>query len=235
VESTEILQWLVTLARGFEEQAGARTTVERASRLQGIDAELVEEYAQDLANLKSQESDLGQAIRAKEKTIQDIEAKIARKRQQLDQIRDNKEYKALTDEIQAQADMIDATETEMLQDLERIEAHQKQIMTLESEIASKRAEITARTAELKAAAETAAARLEKVEKEISTCYEQLPPELVMSIERLQQKVSLPVAWLDGEACGGCHAHFPTQIAIEISRGRSVVRCQTCGRYVVAHD
>ena len=227
------MHWLVTLARCFEEQARATSTLEHATRKLHNGEELVLEYEEDLVGLRRTESELARQVRSREGKVQELEAKIERKRQQLDQIRDNKAYKALSEEIAAIQSQVDEGETEILQILERLESLQQQIYTLAEEITTKRSEIAARTTELELAAQTAQIRQADLAREVSTCLSQLPAELVTHIQRLQQKLPLPIAWLDDEACGGCHAHFPTQVAIEITRGQSVVRCQTCGRFVVS--
>jgi predicted nucleic acid-binding Zn-ribbon protein len=210
----------------------AQKTVARASQKNRDDEELLQEYQNDLAVAQGAEDQLAPRIRKHEREIQDLEAKIVHKRQQQDLVRDNKEYKALSDEITRLREKIDTEETTVLQLIEKGEKQQKRIADLEAELVAKREEMATRRRELENAVVKAEATQEEMKREIDTCLAQLDNEISVNLSRMSGNLPLPVVWMDKEACGGCHAQFPQQIAIEVSRGRTVVRCQACGRYVV---
>jgi len=232
VDGTNALLWLVTLARCYEAMDDAQKTVARASRKNRNDEELLLEYEDDLASARQNEEQGAPQLRKHEREIQDLEAKIVHKRQQQDLVRDNKEYKALSDEIARLREQIDAEETTILQLIEQSEKQQKRIADLDAELVAKRDEISTRHMAQKRTVTKAEATQEEMKREIETCLSQLESEISVNLIRMSKSMPLPVVWMDKEACGGCHAQFPKQTAIEISRGRTVVRCQACGRYVV---
>jgi predicted nucleic acid-binding Zn-ribbon protein len=171
-------------------------------------------------------------LRALEREIRELEAKRVQLQSKRDQVKDNKVFQALNAEIEGATSAIDAKETEALRVLESLEGQQAEIMQLQDKLSSLRQEIETRRRDLQTTSEKAVLAAEELAREIETCTSQLPPPIVATLARLRTGLELPAVRIDGEACGGCHAHFPQQVALEIDKGRSVVRCQACGRYVV---
>lgn len=233
VDQVTNLPWLVTLAHCFEELERAQKTVTRSARKERDGQELLQEYEEDHVAARKSEEELAKCVRDCERTIQDLEDRIARKHQQQDLIRDNKEYKAFSEEIANLQANIDALETEALTALDQHEKEQQKSAALAAELQVKGEEIAERNTTLDRAATAAEEKLAALTEEIATCLSQLEVEIATSVKRMSEHMPLPVVWLDGETCGGCHAQFPTQKAIAIERGRLVERCQTCGRYVIA--
>jgi predicted nucleic acid-binding Zn-ribbon protein len=233
VDPQATVHWLTALARLEEKLENLRVSEERADRRSRDFEELIQEGEAELASASSRVEATGKDLRRLEREVQDLEAKIDQKRQHLDLIRDNKEYRALQAEISALADGLDAKETEVLQVLERIETDQQQVDRLEKELAAQREERSTQRANRQKRVSATRSQHEELVHEIKTVTSQLQAEIVTTLDRIRAKAGLPVVWLDGEACGGCHAHFPTQTALGIAQGNLVVRCQTCGRFVVA--
>lgn len=226
------VHWLTALA-GFEaELESARAADERAARERQASQEQLTQSEVDLGALQQEVDAKARRVRELEGELMELEAQLTRKREQQDLIRDNKEFQALSHEIEALTADKDARETEALDLIEQLDGQRNQIARLSAELADQREDL----AELQAGAEqrdrTSRERNEEIQREIETCTAQLPVEMAAAIRRLRSSVKPPVVWLDGEACGGCHAQFPTQIALSISRGDIAERCQTCGRYVV---
>jgi len=234
MDAMTVLHWLISLAR-FEEQSDHdRDQLRQAAKRRSDCSELLQECETDLEVATQREQTLAQQTRTHERSIQDLEARITQKRARQSEIRDNKEYQALSQELDNLRQQLDGEETSTLELIESMEDLQKTTATLLDELAAKKEERARLEAELAARITRAEAELAELDHEIQTCLSQLPPEIAVTLKRLRGKLPLPVVWLDEEACGGCHARFPVQVAIEISRGRTVERCQTCGRFVVPH-
>jgi len=60
----------------------------------------------------------------------------------------------------------------------------------------------------------------------------LPVDVGRHVQRLRGKHDRAVAWVDEGTCTGCYAHLPAQLGIAAGRGRELVRCASCARYVV---
>lgn len=69
-------------------------------------------------------------------------------------------------------------------------------------------------------------------------YDELQPQLTASAKSrftklLTSKNGLAIGVIDGEVCGSCNFHVPSQIALEASKNDQLVTCTNCGRYLYA--
>jgi predicted nucleic acid-binding Zn-ribbon protein len=193
----------------------------------------LQECQQESDAVRRRVEETARSIRVLERDLKSLETRIAQLRQQQSQVKDNKAYQALNSEIAAFAAQTDQKETEALQQIEALEQLQKKQAALQADCQGKEHQIERCRKELDDVHARAAAQQQELAREIETCTTQLPADIVAVIAKLRTRMSLPVVHLDGQACGGCHAQFPTQVALEINRGCEVIRCQTCGRYVVS--
>ncbi len=235
MEQEIVVGLLAELAECAQLLEQARGVVDRYEQRRGFLADLRQEYQDDAGDAEASGAQLDRQVRAQESEIRTLESKVDQKRQQLDLVRDNKEYKALRDEITSLETQIDTRETATLQLIENAERRQEKAAALRQESDDKQSELAQQLAELAADAEQAAARSEQLETEIERLLSMVPADVRATFSRLRQGVPLPAAYLDEAACGGCHAQFPAQEAIEIARGKKVIRCQACGRFVVPRN
>jgi predicted nucleic acid-binding Zn-ribbon protein len=233
VDPATIVHWLGEIARHEIELERVRATIAQSQSQfhQAHDRLREDEDEVDAAARRLQECSA--LIRGSEREIQDLAAKVARLRAQQDQIKDNRAYRTLSEEIAACTVQIEAKETEVLNQLERLEAGQKRHAADRSKLQDRRDQAGKKRVAMEEAVAAAEARQRELQQEIATCSEQLPDDILTRLIRMRAKMPLPVVALADQACGGCHAQFPTQVALRIAGGEAVVRCQACGRYVVA--
>ncbi len=232
MEPEIIVRLLADVAEVEQQLEQARGIVSRYQSKREFLADLQQEYRDDVTVAADTGENVDQQIRKHESEIQSLTARIDQKKQQLDLIRDNKAYTALQKEITTLTDDIDQRETTVLQLIEQSESQQVQTSSLRQESDLKQTEIAGQLTELAADAEQATSQSAELEGEASRLISMLPPDIKAVVSRLRQGMAAPVAFLDEEACGGCHAQFPAQKAIEIGHGKCVIRCQACGRLVV---
>jgi len=230
--SETIVQWLVTLARFEKELETVRNRIKRATRKRRDLQELLQEYEEDLTTVQQNEEGSARQVRELEREIQDHESRMKYLQEQRDQVRDNKTYQALNGEITELSQRVDTLETKILEQIESLDDRGRKVAAQQADLANQREKITSQREQLQAEAAGAETLQPDLEREITSCEEHLPQSVLAVLHHLRRGLSLPVVYLEGEACGGCHAQFPTQVAIEIDKGYSVTRCQACGRYVV---
>lgn len=226
------MHWLVSLARFERELSDAQRVSQRAEVERRQLADSLQEYEQAVVAAHREEETVAPQLRSLEREIKEYENRLARLHEQRDQVKDNKVFQTLNSEIDGLRRELDQRETVTLQAIELLESCQQQVTTSENALSERKVEITTRRAELQEASARAEVACQELAREIATCQEQLPPSIKATLTRLRSGITPPIVRLDGEACGGCHAQFPTQIAMEIDKGESVIRCQACGRYVV---
>jgi predicted nucleic acid-binding Zn-ribbon protein len=155
---------------------------------------------------------------------------------QLYQVRNNKEYDALTKEIDHTEEHINKLEAE-----NNSLADRSKVLTLEME------DITPKLDELKQELKVKEADL----KEIIKANEREESKLLAERKKLESEVKkndlsaymrirkakkgLAVATIKRSACSGCHNIVPSQRQLEIRRNNRLFFCEYCGRILVSSE
>ncbi len=226
------------------------------NQLQLIDDQLdeLEELRGDLPNavkeLEDQISRLKEDISSKEKEQknslkkrEENEGEIEKQKEnqkkfkaQLYQVRNNKEYDALTKEIDHTDEMVSKLEAENdgLADLsksltQQIEEIKPKLFELNDELKTKKADLK----EIIKANEKEEAKLLKERKKIEQEVKKTDLSAYMRIRKA--KHGKAVATIKRSACSGCHNIVPSQRQLEIRRNNRLYYCEYCGRILVSTE
>lgn len=233
-----------------------QTRLKTLFQLQLIDSQLdeLEELRGDLPNtvntLKAQIEDLQEQIKQKEQEkeeslekrqlneeeIEKLKESQKKFKAQLYQVRNNKEYDALTKEI-------DHTE----ETIKRLEAENDALADRSKVLSAEIEEIIPRVEELEKELKEKEADLKEIikanEKEENKLLEERK-----KIEQLVKKADLSVytrirkakkgravVTIRRSACSGCHNIIPSQRQLEIRRNDRIFTCEYCGRILVSQE
>ena len=227
-----MLNLMVELAGLEEELAEATATLVHHSRRDLHLRQLQTEYEADAAQAVAKGRDAAVSLRGTEARIQDIEAALAHKRDQVDGISDRRQYKALQAEIKALEKELDRLETKAIELMDDIGRRDRQAGQAEGERDTQEdrgSEELARMAE-----ETSRARAAEQEiiSEIDRLIGLLPDKIARHAIRLRTQYPQAVVRVQEGACGGCFSRFPAQQGIDAEKGKALVRCPSCARFVV---
>jgi uncharacterized protein len=155
---------------------------------------------------------------------------------QLYQVRNNKEYDALTKEIDHTEEQVTKLEAEndSLADLSKrladeIEEVSPQLEELKEELKAKEADLK----EIIKANEKEEAKLRTKRKEIEGMTKKADYSAYMRIRKA--KKGKAVATIKRSACSGCHNIVPSQRQLEIRRNNRLFFCEYCGRILVSTE
>lgn len=150
--------------------------------------------------------------------------------EQLYSVTTNKEYDAVTLEIETAAQKIDELETAVLQLIDREEALAKERQELEEAIAALQKELEAQSKVLNEKIEANA----RVEAELRSAREGLVSKIRVDFLRRYERIrshkdGLAVVPIVRNSCGGCYTQIPPQKSMEVRDGDKLVSCESCGR------
>jgi len=155
---------------------------------------------------------------------------------QLYQVRNNKEYDALTKEIDHSEEHIKKLELEndSLADLSKkltdeIEEVKPQLYTLNEELKEKQADLK----EIIKTNEKEESKLKTKRKEIADLIKK--PDYSAYIRIRKAKKGKAVVTIKRSACSGCHNIVPSQKQLEIRRNNKLFFCEYCGRILVSPE
>jgi predicted nucleic acid-binding Zn-ribbon protein len=191
------------------------------------------EYAAGAQEAKARLAELQAANMALQAEVDDFNDKTKRYSGRLNEIQDQREWRALNDEIRYLRRQVENREEQMLANLELIDKAEAEWKAAHEEFEAKEQQINNERNKILAERDmhhkhmaTAAAALEEYLKNTDN-------RTVSYYRRRAARQNLPVVWMEKGACSSCHALLTAQSQLEISQGRSLVTCQTCGRVIVA--
>ena len=198
-----------------------------------IDAQIVAERAA-LDAAKAALDGLGKDRKRLELEVQDFEAKRSKYKNQLSDVKTNKEYTALLHEIESVDREILSREDQILDAMERVEVGQARVKTEEGAFksveAARRDEIREIETKIKAAqegrAKAAGNRRAKVDA--------LKPDFLADYTRILKLRGTALAEAKDGACTMCHVKLRAQVYVDVKHNNSIISCSSCSRILFFH-
>lgn len=195
---------------------------------------------QELQEKRFQLDSLGNELSELKKTklhwegeIESYQAKLKKYQDQLYAVTSNKEYDAITLEIDATKEKIDEWETVVIESFETEESLTGQMSELQSEIDELKERLDVKEQELLEKireTESDTAALMKRRKELVA---HINKPIFYQYERIRKgKHGLAVVGLKKNACGGCYTTIPPQRVMEVRAMNQFLLCENCGRILV---
>ena len=166
-----------------------------------------------------------------EKVNSDIQEKINKLTDQLFLVTNNKQYDALTNEIEHLKEQKKENEDQLILNLEEKETLEKNINENEASLEELKTDLDVRRNKLdEALSETAdeKAALENSREKQVTEIDDNTMQVYNKV--ISARSGIAVVPLSGNSCGGCGAALPLQMVSEIRSG-DLHNCQSCGRFV----
>ena len=166
-----------------------------------------------------------------EKVNSDIQEKINKLTDQLFLVTNNKQYDALTNEIEHLKEQKKENEELLISNLEEKETLEKNINENEASLKELKTDLDVRRNKLdEALSETADEKAALENSRIKQVTEIDDNTMQIYNKVISARSGIAVVPLSGNSCGGCGAALPLQMVSEIRAG-DLHNCQSCGRFV----
>ena len=188
-------------------------------------------------NLKGAIGEVESEISNHRANIAEAETLMTRYKQQLDVVKNNREYDALSKEIELQGLEIQLSEKK-IRDAEVQIGGKKEI--LDEAVAryeAKEQDLTAKKQELEKIIEKTEKEEKKLKKTSDAARKEIEDRLLKAYDKVRgaYRNGLAVVPVERDACGGCYNQIPPQLQLEISQRRKVMVCEHCGRVLVDQE
>jgi predicted nucleic acid-binding Zn-ribbon protein len=187
-----------------------------------------------ISNISTEIVEMEEKIKYNTEKIKDSQALIKKYTDQLNNVKNNREFDALNKEIELQGLEILAAE-KRINDTQRlideknslIETVKDGLETRTSDLEHKKSELTEIIAETEKEEAHILAERTEVEKHVDE-------KLVKAYDRIRLNVKngIAVAPILRSSCGGCFAKMPPQLEADIRAYKKIVICEHCGRVLV---
>ena len=185
-------------------------------------------------NFTHEIEDLTKSVAAEKEKINNCEALIARYNQQMDNVRNNREYDLLHKEVEFQSLEIELAEKH-INDHSRaienrhadIEATRERLADLEHILNEKRGELDEIVSETRQEEESLRQKAKDLEPKIDE-------RTLSAFKRIRKNArnGLGIVYVQRNACGGCFNRIPPQKQMEIRMHKKIIVCEYCGRIMI---
>jgi predicted nucleic acid-binding Zn-ribbon protein len=206
-----------------------RRIADHPARTQALDARL--QSARDaVAGMKAKLTAASEKRRAEEKEVASVQTRLAKYKDQLLEVKTNREYTAMLHEIDAAQNDIRAREDRILEIMMEsdelnagIKKSEGELKAAEKDIAAERTVIDTEMAELQAA-------IDKTTTERETLVASIDRQ-VLSIFEITAKSRKGVAVAEAKdgLCSICHVRLRPQVFNEVRKNESIIQCDSCRR------
>jgi uncharacterized protein len=161
---------------------------------------------------------------------------IEHKKAEQKQIKSNKEYQALTNEIAYLTKIVSEEEERVLTILEVGEGRKKEIQALAEKINAEKSKLLAEKTGFQEGMKANEDALLILEDEKIRILPHISENVRRVYERIQKvKGDSGVANLVGDICQGCYSRVPPQMAHEVRKNSQLIKCEVCGRILVYYS
>jgi predicted nucleic acid-binding Zn-ribbon protein len=170
------------------------------------------------------------ARRGLEKDLSAVQARLSKYKDQLMEVKTNKEYLAMQHEIAMAQDHVRAFEDQILELLVRADEIAADLKAAETSLEQEERAITAERGNLDAAGRRIAGELAGLASDRAAVERAMASDLLALFNTVTQKRggSAVVAVRDGH-CSACHVRLRPQFYNEIRRGDRIIQCESCSR------
>lgn len=190
-----------------------------------------------MANISAEADELTAGIKNNKDEIEKAKALIAKYEAQLDNVRNNREFDALTKEIEYQKLEIELYEKKIKEATADVKVKKKMIEDNEAVIADRKVDLEAKRTELNSIDQETAKELEALQAQSAAAAAKIDERLLTAYNRIRHNVrnGLAVVTVKRDACGGCFNRIPPQRQLDIRTNKKVIVCEYCGRILVSSE
>lgn len=190
-----------------------------------------------MANIAAEADELTAGVKNNKDEIEKSKALIAKYETQLDNVRNNREFDALTKEIEYQKLEIELYEKKIKEATAEVKVKKKMIEDNEAVIADRKIDLEAKRAELDSIDQETGKELEALQAQSAAAAAKIDDRLLAAYNRIRHNVrnGLAVVTVKRDACGGCYNRIPPQRQMDIRTNKKVIVCEYCGRILVSSE
>ena len=164
--------------------------------------------------------------------IVDYKAQLEKFQEQLYLVTTNREYDALTSEIDYAKKMISDAEEAILNSDELITQMEENIKIAEVNISELKEKLKVAEKNLKETIEATKKEKNQLDKSREASQASIPKKYLTTYNRIRKaRKGIAVVPMQREACSGCHNRIIPQKRVEIQKSNKIIFCDVCGRFI----
>lgn len=202
----------------------------------------VQDLDDELAGLRSriehinaEIDELNTLTKQRKREVDQAKILIANYKEQQNNVRNNREFDAISKEIEYQELEIELADKRLKEYAAGVKAKKAQLEEAEAVVEVRTKDLEAKKAELESIEAETAAQVEDFARQADAAKARIDERLLAAYDRIRGNVrnGLAVVTVKRDACGGCFNRIPPQRQVDIRQGKKIIICEYCGRILVA--
>jgi predicted nucleic acid-binding Zn-ribbon protein len=187
-----------------------------------------------VTNLSDELTELQNQIAEKTQSIKDFKANIKKYEEQQGKVRNNREYDAITKEIEFQNLEIQLAEKRLKEYKFGIEQKSEIVEKSQIDFSERKKDLKLKKSEL----DEIIQETEKEEKELLKLSQKSASEIEERLINAYRRVrantlnGLAIVPVERDSCGGCFNKIPPQRQLDVKMNKKILVCEHCGRIMV---
>lgn len=212
--------------------------IDEIKKVRGALPEEVQDLEDEIAGYQTRmdkQSDdqkaLQDAISGNKTAIKDAEKLIKKYEEQQMNVRNNREYDAITKEMELQQLEIQILEKRIKEAHEKIDLKKEEIEETKAILSERESDLKSKKEELENIIQESESDEQKILKDRTKATKNVEERLLNSYNKVRTNMrnGLAVVHVKRNACGGCFNVVPPQKQAEIREKKKIIICEHCGR------
>lgn len=188
-------------------------------------------------NFETEIADMIATIASKKVEIEESRIKIAKYKEQQDNVRNNREYDNLLKEVEFQTLEIELCEKRIREFSAALEIKQNEQKISAEQLSERKLDLDQKKGELNEIVSETKQEEEKLREHAKEIELSIETRLVSAFKRIRKNArnGLAVVYVQRDACGGCFNKIPAQRQLDIRLRKKIIVCEYCGRILVDRE
>ena len=188
-----------------------------------------------IEHVNAEIEELNALTKQRKREVNQAKIMIGNYKEQQNNVRNNREFDAITKEIEYQELEIELAEKRLKEYAAGIKGKKLQLEEAENLSKERAADLAAKKAELDGIEAETAPLVAEYEAQRERVLDKIDERLLAAYDRIRRNVrnGLAVVTVKRDACGGCFNRIPPQRQVDIRQGKKIIVCEYCGRILVA--
>ncbi len=187
----------------------------------------IENYSREIEELRKN-------LASEKEKINNCNGLIARYKEQLDNVRNNREFDLLTKEVEFQTLEIELAEKHINDYSRAIDNKTAEIEATKEKLADHTHILDEKKSELEEIVSETRQEEESLREKAKALEPQIDERTLQAFKRIRKNArnGLGIVYVQRNACGGCFNRIPPQKQLEIRLHKKVIVCEYCGRIMI---
>ena len=188
-----------------------------------------------IENINAEIDELNSLTRQRKREVDQAKIMIANYKEQQNNVRNNREFDAITKEIEYQELEIELAEKRLKEYSAAIKTKKALIDQTNELVTERDADYKAKKEELDSIEAETAQQVAELTAKAESAKQPIDERLLSAYNRIRSNVhnGLAVVTVTRDACGGCFNRIPPQRQVDIRQGKKLIVCEYCGRILVS--